>query len=92
MICLLLNFQGQKFCLIGQGDKKLRLCTRCHAAIFVSFVTLAATVSFAQTDTGSIAGYAKNPSGRVIPKAGVRRRGALCRTRPCGADSMQVPA
>src|SRR5277367_5878041 len=47
-----------------------RFCTRCHIALLVSFLTLAA-LGYAQTDTGSIGGYVKDPSGQSIPKATV---------------------
>ena len=45
-------------------------CTRVHAVFLAGLLTFAA-VGLAQTDRGSIGGYVKDPTGRVIPKATV---------------------
>jgi hypothetical protein len=48
--------------------------SRLHNRVAVFSVTvllLIASVSHSQTDTGSIGGYVKDPTGRVIPKASV---------------------
>src|SRR5579871_3987654 len=42
-----------------------RMASLCAIPLFI------ATLSFAQTDIGSIGGYVKDPSGAVIPKAKV---------------------
>ena len=47
-----------------------RLCTRFHAAFLVGLLGMAA-IGLAQTDTGSIGGYVKDPSGQSVPKATV---------------------
>src|ERR1700733_6559434 len=50
------------------GEKMGRFCTRYHSVVLAFLFALAC---FAQTDTGSIGGYVKDPTGRVVPKATV---------------------
>jgi len=47
-----------------------RVYTRFHFGFLVSLL-LCVAVAFAQTDTGSISGFVKDPSGGVVPKAKV---------------------
>ncbi len=46
------------------------VCTRFHA-LFLTGLLVFAVAGFAQTDTGSIGGYVKDPSGQTVPKATV---------------------
>lgn len=50
-----------------------RVCTRFHVGLLAGLLLFVA-VAFAQTDTGSIGGFVKDPSGGVIPKAKVNLR------------------
>jgi hypothetical protein len=43
-------------------------CTRYHSVVLAFLFAFAC---FAQTGTGSIAGYVKDPSGQSVPKAAV---------------------
>jgi len=54
---------------IGERVSMSQSCKRCFVALLAGVVSIG--LGYAQTDTGSISGYIKDPSGAVVPKAAI---------------------